>query len=240
MNVIGRLRAVLRGQAVPFSPPGHRSSIRKTQVGHAVFASRLGLQGDEQGDLRVHGGPDKAVHVYPWSHYVAWRERLEGHAIAMELLEQPGAFGENFSVEGEDRLDEDTVCIGDRWRIGAQAEFEVSQGRQPCWKLNDRFDQPDMAAQLQQSLRTGWYLRVLTPGHVQAGEAIGLAARPHPEWPLGRILRLIADRSTAPQELSAVLALPLTSSWRKLFAGRLASGEVESWNGRMSGPDRHR
>lgn len=241
-RLIGTLRAVLRGPAVPFTRPGSRSGIRKLPVDHPVNVSSHGLDGDEQGDLRVHGGPDKAVHVYPWAHYPVWRELLAGNGTASELLARPGAFGENFSVDGvngvdgSDRLDEHTVCLGDRWRIGAQAEFEVSQGRQPCWKLNDRFAQADMAAQLQRSLRTGWYLRVLAPGAVQAGDAIHRVARPHAAWPLARILGLIAHRDIAPEVLREVLTLPLPPSWKKLFAGRLESGQVESWLSRMGGP----
>jgi MOSC domain-containing protein YiiM len=235
-RVVGHLRQVLRGPAVPFTRPGSRSGILKRPVAHPVTVSMHGLEGDEQGDLRVHGGPDKAVHVYPWAHYGTWRQLLADNGTALALLAGPGAFGENFSVQGTTRFDEHTVCLGDRWRIGDQAEFEVSQGRQPCWKLNDRFAQPDMAAQLQRSLRTGWYLRVLTPGDVQAGDAIHLVDRPHEAWPLARLLDLIANRRTDPQTLREALALPLPPSWTKLFNGRLESGQIESWAGRMSGP----
>lgn len=233
---IGRLRQVLRGPAVPFTRPGSRSGIRKLPVDEAVSVSINGLDGDEQGDLRVHGGPDKAVHVYPWAHYPVWREALKGNAEAIRLLESPGAFGENFSLDDDVRIDEHTVCIGDRWLIG-NALFEVSQGRQPCWKLNDRFEQPDMAAQLQRSLRTGWYLRVLEPGSIRAGDPILLVARPHPDWPLARLLGVISDRDTEPDLLREVLTLPLPPSWVKLFTRRLESGEVESWTNRMGGPE---
>jgi len=236
-TVVGHLHQVLCGPAVPFTRPGSRSGIAKTPIARPVLASPNGLDGDEQGDLRVHGGPHKAIHVYPWAHYAAWSELLRNNAAALRLLQQPGAFGENFSVQADAPLDEHTVCLGDRWRIGPLAEFEVSQGRQPCWKLNDRFAQPDMAAQVQRSLRTGWYLRVLTPGPVAAGDAIELVARPHGDWPLARVLALITERNADPALLRELLKLPLPPSWLKLFRGRLESGQIESWTGRMSGPD---
>lgn len=236
---IGRLRQVLRGRAVPFTRPGSLSGIGKTPVEDAVRVSATGLDGDEQGDLRVHGGADKAVHVYPWAHYPIWRRLLKDNSQALDLLRHPGAFGENFSLDDETPsgvpIDEHTVCIGDRWLIG-NALFEVSQGRQPCWKLNDRFAQADMAAQLQRSLRTGWYLRVLDTGSVRAGDRILLVARPHGDWPLARLLRVIADRDTDAALLREVLTLPLPPSWIKLFTRRLESGEVESWVNRMGGP----
>ena len=230
LPVLGTLDEVRTGKAVPYTRPGSMSAIDKQPVTSAVAVGELGLDGDEQGDRRVHGGSDKAVHCYTFAHYALWRAELPESAQA--LLQQPGAFGENFSVSG---LDENTVCIGDRWRVGS-ALFEVSQGRQPCWKLNDRFGVPDMARRVQDSLRAGWYLRVLESGHVSAGDDILLDSRPHPDWPLARILAAIRDRTRDPTTLRPILELPLPPSWRKLFAGRLDSGEVEGWTARMDGP----
>lgn len=235
-TVIGHLRSVLTGRAQPYTRPGSRSGIDKCPQAGAVRATASGLQGDEQGDPRVHGGPDKAVHVYPWTHYDGWRKALAGNRTAEARLRCPGAFGENFSVEGNPVLDEGTVCFGDRWAIGEEAVFEVSQGRQPCWKLNDRFDQPDMAARVQAGGRTGWYLRVCAPGAVRAGDAIRRIDRPWPDWPLARLLTLIASRSTDPVALREALCLPLPPSWHALFSRRLATGEVEAWGRRIEGP----
>lgn len=229
--VVGRLRAVLVGVARPYTRPHSRSAIDKRPVDGPVLANPLGLAGDEQGDLRVHGGPDKAVHCYPWSHYDGWRRELTG-PVAAALLQAPGAFGENFSVETG--LDEGDVCIADRWTVG-HALFEVSQGRQPCWKLNDRFEVPGMAQRVQHSGRTGWYLRVLEPGRVSPGDAIRRVARPHGDWPLARLLRVIAERDRDPRTLAAILELPLPSSWHKLFRARLESGRIESWQRRLEG-----
>ncbi|RQO60491.1 MOSC domain-containing protein [Paucibacter sp. KBW04] len=224
-TLLGHVRSVLIGRAVPSSRPGVLSAIAKQPVEGRIAVHPLGLLGDEQGDLRVHGGPDKAVHCYSWSHYQAWREALPDCA----LLQAPGAFGENLSVDG---VDEESICLGDQLRIGT-ARFSLSQGRQPCWKLNDRFGQKDMAKQVQTSLRAGWYLRVERPGEIGAGDAIELLARPYPQASVARLLRAIRDREQDPAQLRELLALPLTESWRRLFAGRLDSGQIEAWAPRM-------
>ena len=226
-QTIGCVRAVLTGKAVAYTRPGSRSAIAKTPVSSPVRVDGQGLHGDEQGDLRFHGGPDKAVHCYPWAHYPSWREELPECA----LLDQPGAFGENFSI---DELTESDICIDDRWQVGT-AVFAISQGRQPCWKLNDRFGVADMARRVQSSLRTGWYLRVLDPGVVRAGDAIALLERPCPDWTIARLLTLIRDRATDPTLLTEVLSLPLPDSWHRLFEARLASGAAESWSKRLEG-----
>ncbi len=229
---IGRVRAVLTGKVRPYTRPGSLSAIDKQPRSGSVAVNLLGLEGDEQADTRVHGGPDKAVHCYAWPHYDAWRDELTS-SKATQLLQAPGAFGENLTLEPG--LDEHQVCLADQWAVGS-AVFEVSQGRQPCWKLNDRFETPDMARRVQQSGRAGWYLRVLTPGQIAAGDVIQLTARPHGDWPLARLLQLIADRNCEPQVMRSALALPLPASWHKLFQGRLDSGQIESWQKRLEGP----
>ena len=157
---IGQIHAVLRGRAVPCTrpdgSPGGRSAIAKQPVAGPVQVGPEGLEGDEQGDRRVHGGPDKAVHQYALEHYAAWRADLG----ALPVLDAPGAFGENLASAG---VTEATLCWGDRVRIGSVL-LEVAQSRQPCWKLNLRFGHKDMARRLQDTGRTGWYWRVLEPG----------------------------------------------------------------------------
>ena len=228
--VIGQVRAVLTGRAVPYTRPGTFSAIDKQSVSGPVAVGAESLAGDEQGDRRVHGGPDKAVHVYPWAHYAIWRSELGDRP----LLAAPGAFGENLSVDG---LDEQSVCLGDEWQIGS-ARFAVSQGRQPCWKLNDRFGEPHMARRVQDTGRTGWYLRVLAQGSLQADDPVVLITRPHPDWPLDRVATLIRQRVCEPATLHAVLALPLPPSWRKLFERRLELGAADDWAPRLHGPAR--
>jgi len=225
-----RIDALLAGRAQPYTRPGSRSAIDKQPLAGPVSIGELGFAGDEQGDPRVHGGPDKAIHHYAFDHYAAWRDELG----ATPLLEVPGAFGENISTRG---LDEDGVCLGDRFRLGT-ALVEVSQGRQPCWKLNDRFGVPDMARRVQSSGRTGWYYRVLQPGVAHAGDALRLDARPYPAWTLRRLGMLLFGRVLAREALEPALQLPLVPSWRKLLERRLQSQEVEDWSRRIDGPDR--
>jgi MOSC domain-containing protein YiiM len=225
--VAGRLRAVLVGTARPFARAGVVSAIDKRCVDGSVLIGTEGLESDEQGDRNVHGGPDKAVHCYAWQHYASWQRELP----ACPIFQAPGAFGENFSVEV---LDETLVCLGDQWQVGT-ALVEVSQGRQPCWKLNHRFEVSDMAARVQRTLRAGWYLRVLQPGMVVAGAVMVLKARPHAAWSIARLLSIISERDCNPALLEEVLALPLTPSWRKPFSCRLESGAAENWASRLTG-----
>lgn len=220
--------AVLLGQARPYTRPGSISAIDKRATTGVVRIETLGLVGDEQGDPRVHGGPDKAVHHYPFDHYARWREDLGD----LDRLKAAGAFGENLSSRG---LTEDEVCLGDRFRIGT-ALLEVSQGRQPCWKLSDRFEVADMVRRVQDSGRTGWYYRVMEPGAVRAGDTMTLAARPFPQWSLRRLAALLFERRLDPAELRPALELPLVPSWRKLIESRLQRSEVEDWGKRIDGP----
>ena len=223
-----RVDALLAGKARPYTRPGSMSAIDKQPLAGTVRIGELGIAGDEQGDTRVHGGPDKAVHHYPFEHYATWRAELG----ELPVLTSPGAFGENISTRG---LTEAGVCLGDRFELGT-AVLEISQGRQPCWKLNDRFGVSDMARRVQATGRTGWYYRVLQPGEASAGDTLRLVARPHPDWPLARLMRLLADRVLDPAQLGAALELPLVSSWRKLVERRLASSQVEDWARRIDGP----
>ncbi len=164
---------------------------------------------------------------------------MRGHTIVSgrgilpgcQLLQQPGAFGENFSIDG---LAEDDVCLCDRWQVGS-AVFEVSQGRQPCWKLNDRFGVPDMARRVQDTLRTGWYLRVIKPGQVTQGDVILLLDCPCRQWTVARLLALVRDRVHGPAVLTEVIGLPLSASWQRLFRSRLETGSIESWSRRLEG-----
>ncbi len=224
---LARIERLLVGKAVPYTRPGSFSAIAKQPVAGPVHVDIEGLEGDEQGDRKVHGGPNKAVHHYAYEHYARWREQLG----ALPLLEQPGAFGENISTRG---LCEADLCLGDVLRCG-EARLEVVQTRQPCWKLNDRFGVADMALRVQQSGMTGWYYRVLEPGALESGQMLSLEHRPFPDWPLQRLNRLLFDRVLSREALEPALQLPLVPSWRKLLERRLASGRVEDWKKRIEG-----
>lgn len=219
--------ALLTGVVRPYTRPGSLSAIAKTPVEGAVAVTVEGLAGDEQGDRRVHGGPDKAIHHYPRDHYADWRRDLGDHA----LLDAPGAFGENVSTRG---LTEAEVCLGDRFRLGS-ALVEVSQSRQPCWKLNDRFGVADMARRVQDSGRTGWYYRVLETGVVRAGDDLVLVERRFPDWPLARLVDLLYRKGAERGLIASALQLPLVPSWRKLLERRLETAQVEDWDKRLLG-----
>lgn len=216
------------GTAVPLGETGARSAIDKQPVSGPLLADTLGLAGDEQGDRKNHGGPDKAIHAYPLSNLPLWASEHPERADRFH----PGAFGENFVVDG---LAEADICLGDRWQVGAVL-LEVSQGRQPCWKLNIRFDIADMAWQVQQTGRSGWYFRVLQPGLVAAGMRGTLVARPQPEWSLARVSHLLYHDRLNHDALQGLAALPgLPSNWRRLAERRLSSGATEDWTRRLTG-----
>jgi MOSC domain-containing protein YiiM len=200
--------AVLTGKARPFRGD-EASAIAKTPVDRALHVGLLGIDGDEQADLTVHGGVDKAIHHYPRDHYAWWAETLGGHA----LLEAPGAFGENISTAG---LIESEACIGDRYRLGS-ALVEISQGRQPCWKLGHRFGVATVPATVVTTRRSGWYYRVIEEGVVAGGHTLELVDRPLPEWSVERVFHLLVGGAgkREPEALRALAAMDaLATSWR--------------------------
>lgn len=194
-----------RGQIV-------QTSIFKEPVAGTVTVRRLNIDGDQQSDLIVHGGAEKAVYVYPFEHYAFWRQELPS-------LEFPfGAFGENFTTTG---LDEDSVHIGDRFRIGS-AEFVVTQPRMPCFKLGIRFGRPDMIKRFLQSGRTGFYLAVTREGEVTAGDAISLIASDPDAITVANVVSLYAsdaDNQDLLRRVSGLSSLP--EGWRDYFRKRL-------------------
>ena len=229
MKKIGVVKAVLAGKTVPYAH-GAQSAINKQVQPERQHATELGFISDEQGDPRFHGGIQKALHIYPSEHYPIWQQELGERTI----FQSAGGFGENISSEG---VTESTICLKDKIRIGSTL-LEVSQGRMPCWKLNVRFDQHDMARRLQDTLRTGWYFRVLEEGDIGAGDEIILCERPYPEWPLARIMGAVFTGCLDRKELTKLSELPLVESWGKLVERRLETGEVEDWEMRLVGPTR--
>ena len=221
---------LLVGRAQPFGPNGEPSGIDKHLVDRPLLLSMNGFEGDEQGDLRHHGGPDKAVHHYPDEHYAAWRRDLPDLQTERFRL---GGFGENLGSLG---LTEANVCVGDVFRLGS-ARIQVSQARQPCWRLNVRFGFPGMSRQVQASARTGWYYRVLAAGSVAPGDRLSLIDRPHPDWPLSRLLHYLYVEPLNAGALEALAALDvLAASWRTLAQQRLLAGQVEDGARRLDTP----
>ena len=210
-----RILAVLTGKARPFRDD-EASAIGKLPVEDSVAVGPMGLAGDEQADRTVHGGIDKAIHHYPADHYDWWRQYL-GDA---PLLDAPGAFGENISTAG---LHEENIFLGDRFRLGS-ALVEVTQARQPCWKLDHRFQTKGVMAQVVKTRRTGWYYRVLEPGAVRAGDALDLIERPYPDWPLASLFGLLigGEAKSRLADLTALRDVPVLAETWKARRAKLA------------------
>ncbi len=206
------VRAFLSGKVRAFAR-GENSAIAKAEREGAVQIGLLGLDGDEQADPRFHGGPDKALHHYPFDHYARWRESAQDHP----LLGGAGAFGENVSTLG---LTEEAVFIGDRFRLGT-ALVEISQGRQPCWKQGVRMEWTTLPNLMVRERRSGWYYRVIEQGVANKGDALTLVERPLPDWSVSRVFGILiagdhkADKAALPELAKMEL---LFSGWRERAA----------------------
>ncbi|ASJ91596.1 MOSC domain-containing protein [Porphyrobacter sp. CACIAM 03H1] len=190
--------AVCTGTARPFLG-AETSAIAKRPREGAVQVLAEGLAPDEQADRTVHGGPEMALHLYPLDHHAWWRTRIGDHPA----LDEPGGFGSNLAVAG---LTEDMVHIGDRFRLGT-ALVEISQPRQPCWKIEHRFGHKGMVAAIVKSGRCGWYFRVLETGEVAAGDTLERVATGAAEWSVARVFRALVGGKATPEELGELADL---------------------------------
>ncbi|MGF1605150.1 MAG: MOSC domain-containing protein [Rhodothalassiaceae bacterium] len=209
-----KVEALLTGQPAPLAGQRKHSAIAKRPVQGRVDITPLGLAGDSQADRNHHGGPDKAVHHYPFDHYAHWR------AVTGLALAEPGWFGENISTTG---LTEQTVCLGDRFQIGT-AVLEVSHGRQPCATLVAHLGRKSMVKEVLSSGFTGWYYRVVTPGQAQAGDPVTLTNRPCPDWPLARLTDTLLHKGGDRQTLADLAEhAVLAEAWRQIARAKLAT-----------------
>jgi MOSC domain-containing protein YiiM len=203
---VGRAETVFRfrGKAI-------RSGFLKQPVGGRVALGPLGLDGDEQADLRVHGGPDKALCCYPSEHLPGWRART---GLPMEL----GAFGENLSLSG---LVEEAVHIGDTYTLGCDgAVVQVSQPRGPCFKVATRWGRRTITKEMAQGLIAGFYLRVIEPGTVGEGDRLTLADRVS-DVTVAEVLRVTYRDRHDTTAIRHVLVVPeLAEQWRAGLAER--------------------
>lgn len=175
------------------------SAIFKEPVQGPVYLGANGLAGDGVADRKHHGGPDKAVLAYPLAHYPHWRQELKQPDIPV------GAFGENFLITA---MTEESVCVGDIFQLG-EATVQVSQPRQPCWKPARRLRVKDLVLRIRETGRTGWYLRVLATGFVEAGQPLRLLERPYPQWSVARCNGILYRRENDPQAAADLAACPL-------------------------------
>jgi MOSC domain-containing protein YiiM len=193
--------SIVSVQVGPIAPLGLRhvpSAFVKKPISGQVMVQQLGLAGDQQADLRAHGGSDKAVYCYPVEHYAKWLAELP----SVEALLVPGGLGENLTTLG---LDEDGMCIGDILRIGS-VTAQVTEPRRPCFKLGLRFKNVQMLRAMIHSGRTGWYLRVLKPGLLEAGVSVTTIDRLNPSWPIARVNHLI-HADPRPDEIAELAGL---------------------------------
>ncbi|KIC07654.1 sulfurase [Leisingera sp. ANG-M1] len=205
------------------------SAIQKNKVSGPQALTLTGFSDDAQADLTVHGGEEKAIHHYALDHYAAWQS--EGHMAAGTV---PAAFGENITTTG---LTEEDLCIGDILRLGT-ATVQISQGRQPCWKLGLHTSSEKMPYLFQKTGRTGWYYRVLETGAAAAGDRITLIERRNPNWSVQVVTRARLTRRVSRDDADALANLAdLAPGWRQAFE-RMAEGETtEDTRARLAGQD---
>jgi len=203
---VGLPRLVLRN-GEPVS-----TGIFKEPVNGRVTLRTLNLDGDRQSDLSVHGGPFKAVYLYPSEHYDFWKQELPDMDLPW------GIFGENLTTTG---LLETEVHIGDRFRTGT-AELMVTQPRMPCYKLAIRFGRADIIKRFLVSERTGFYFSVLKEGEVGAGDEIELLERNTSGVRVVDVTRLYSsDKENVDLLRRAMATEALPDSWREYFRKRL-------------------
>jgi MOSC domain-containing protein YiiM len=203
-----RVVSIHIGKVAPLGPESVPSGFVKYAVHGPITVSASGLVGDEQADLSVHGGPDKAVYGYGASNYLAWREDYPQHSH----LFVPGGVGENLAING---LREDDLCVGDVHAIGT-ARLQVCQPRQPCFKLALRFNDKHMLKAMIRSGRSGWYYRVLQEGTLQSGDPVELLERPNPAFAFTRLVELISFGKVTTTELEQMQNMPgLALNWQQ-------------------------
>ncbi|MFM7379358.1 MAG: MOSC domain-containing protein [Erythrobacter sp.] len=208
------IEAVCAGTARPFLG-AETSAIQKRPQEGPVQIHAEGLAPDEQADRRVHGGPEMALHLYPLDHHDWWRGTIGNHPA----LDEPGGFGSNLALRG---LTEEHVHIGDRFACGT-ALIEVSQPRQPCWKIEHRFGHKGMVAAIITSARAGWYFRVIEPGEVSPGDSLELVSAGAIDWSIARVFRALVAGKATRAELAELAALDtLTPRLRERAAAKLA------------------
>jgi len=177
------------------------TGIKKTPVMGPVAVRGVNLAGDEQGDRRVHGGPDRALYAYASDDYAWWADQL-----GRPLL--PGTFGENLTLDG---IDVTGAKIGEQWRIGT-ATLQVTAMRVPCFKLAAVMKDPGFVKAFAHALRPGAYLRIIEEGELAAGDSVTIVSRPSHDLTIGEMTRLyFFDRANVRKMLDAP---ELSESWR--------------------------
>jgi MOSC domain-containing protein YiiM len=187
-----RIASIHVGKVAPLGPNAVPSGFVKHSLGQPAWITPLGITGDEQADLSVHGGLEKAVYGYSFDNYAPWRIEYPRHAAKLV----PGGFGENLCIEG---LREADLCVGDVHRIGG-ARLQACQPRQPCFKLALHFEDKMMPKAMVRSGRAGWYYRVLEPGEIVPGAAVHLDERPNADFSFARLVEIVSRHNATGAE----------------------------------------
>jgi len=210
-----RIVSVHVGKVVPLGPDAVPTGFIKHPVAGPVTVTRTGVVGDEQADLSVHGGPDKAVYGYGTANYIDWREEYPQHGALLV----PGGLGENLAIEG---LREADLCVGDVHAIGT-TRLQVCQPRRPCFKFALRFNDKYMPKAMVRSGRSGWYYRVLGTGTLQSGDGVELVERPNPDFSFARLVELGSGARLSRAELERLQDMPgLAVDWQRRAREMLA------------------
>jgi MOSC domain-containing protein YiiM len=210
-----RVASIHAGKVAPLGPDGVPSGFVKHSVDQPVQITLLGIRGDEQADLSVHGGIEKAVYGYSLENYSAWRVEYPQHAAVLV----PGGFGENLCIEG---MRETDLSVGDIHRIG-NARLQICQPRQPCFKLALRFEDKMMPKAMVRSGRAGWYYRVVEPGEIETGAAVRVDERPNADFSFARLVEIASHGKATLTELQRMRTMEgLAGYWRGWADDRLS------------------
>jgi MOSC domain-containing protein YiiM len=207
------LLGLYAGTVQPMPGDGRPTGIFKQAVTAPMALGVEGLAGDAQGDRRVHGGPDKALHQFPRPNYARLAEQFPELAAAFV----PGSIGENLSVAD---LDDSQVCIGDVFTLGS-ARIQLCQPRSPCWKIDSRYGLEGIALFIEKQGLAGWYYRVLEPGTVAPGDTLSLVDRNPQALSLAQFTSLARAHRPHVVDLLRAAALPgLAPGWAQRFRQR--------------------
>ena len=228
MDLKAKIIGLYLGKATEIWEGKGLTAIDKKLCEDRLEIDENGFVRDQQGDLKVHGGPEKAIHHYAADHMAYWKAQYPDHADQFVS----GCFGENISTEG---LTEDNLCLGDILSLGT-AKVQICQGRQPCWKLTKHTGIKNFAIAFQETALTGWYYRVLENGHVQMGDTMELLERPQPDWVLRQLIRARFDKNI---DSDAALKLAdnkfLASPWKASFQKKADKNYKEDTSKRLNG-----
>lgn len=213
MTLTSKIDHVFAGGLGVLQPEGQRTGIFKQRQAGPVRVERQGIVGDQHGDTRVHGGPEKAVHQYAAQNYQRLAQAFASSAGQLVA----GSLGENISASG---LSELNVHIGDVFRIGSSL-LQVSQPRSPCWKINHRFDAEHMSMFVARERITGWYYRVVQPGFIEAGDSIELLERHTESFSIDQFWQVqLAHRPVIDELLALAGSRGLAEDWKRRLSER--------------------